>query len=314
MITGGTGFLGSYIARHFVREKGVKDLVLFDRFLDHARIAEIRDEVTLVRGDVLEVQELLEAMNRYRVDRVIHLAFLPGNADPAKLPPYLRVQCMGTANVFDAARIHGIRRVCNASSMAVYGGAQRDRPVTEDDPLYPSGTYGVCKVWTEGIADVYNREHGMEIISLRICASLGLGRLGRSSLASGLMPPDENPHFMANAERAALGEPVMMPPDDEMMDFIYAADGAEVWWLALHAENPAHFVFNMRSEQRPVGDMTRILRRLLPDARIEVEPGPARKGLLLDNRRLVNELGFKARFTLETGLQDYIARVRAVHP
>lgn len=211
LITGGTGFLGSYITRHFVLEKGVKDLVIFDRFPELSRIAEVQDAVTVVRGDVLEPQEILETIERHQIDRIIHLAFLAGAADPMKIPPYLRLECMGTANVFEAARIAGIKPVCNASSMAVYGSRPREQPVTEDAPLAPEGTYGVCKVWTEGIAQVHNQQHGMEIISLRICASLGLGRLGRASLASGLMPPDDQPYFMANPERAALGEPVTMP-------------------------------------------------------------------------------------------------------
>jgi nucleoside-diphosphate-sugar epimerase len=309
MITGGTGFLGSYLARHLVQEKGVTDLVLFDRFPDTGRIAEIADRVTLVRGDVLEPQEILEAMDKYNVDRVVHLAFLPGLAEPGKLVPYLRVQCMGTANVFEAARIHGIKRVCNASSMAVYGRTE-SHPVTEDDPPTPREPYGVCKLWTEGVAEAYNRTHGMEIISLRVCASLGLGRLNRASLASGLMTPDDSPHFMAYPELAALGQPVTMPPDDEMTDFIYAADGAEAWWLALNVERPAHFVFNLCAGQRRIGDMTAHLRRLLPDAEIGVRPGPPRPTLLMDNTRLVTELGFEPRYTLESGLEDYLNRVR----
>lgn len=58
--------------------------------------------------------------------------------------------------------------------------------------------------------------------------------------------------------------------------------------------------------------MTRILRKLLPEATINVSTDrPREGGLRLDNSQLVNELGFKPRFTLETALEDYIARVRA---
>jgi nucleoside-diphosphate-sugar epimerase len=50
MITGGTGFLGSYLTRHLVREKGIsgKDLILFDRYPNKERIADVLNEVTLV--------------------------------------------------------------------------------------------------------------------------------------------------------------------------------------------------------------------------------------------------------------------------
>ncbi|MEE8304519.1 MAG: NAD-dependent epimerase/dehydratase family protein, partial [Candidatus Tectomicrobia bacterium] len=41
--------------------------------------------------------------------------------DQYKPVNYLNVQCMGTANVFEAARLHGVQRVVYASSVAVYG-------------------------------------------------------------------------------------------------------------------------------------------------------------------------------------------------
>ena len=41
MITGGTGFLGSYLARHLVLEKDAGDIVLFDMFPQRSRVTEI---------------------------------------------------------------------------------------------------------------------------------------------------------------------------------------------------------------------------------------------------------------------------------
>ncbi len=121
MITGGTGFLGSYLVRHLVQEKGVTDVVLFDQYPNESRIAEVRDQITVEQGNVLEPYELLRVMERYNVDRVVHLAFILGEPDQYKPVNYLNVQCMGTANVFEAARLHGVQRVVYASSVAVYG-------------------------------------------------------------------------------------------------------------------------------------------------------------------------------------------------
>ena len=69
-------------------------------------------------------------MARYNVDRVVHLANILGGPASEKAVPYLRVQCMGTANVFEACRIHGVSRVVYVSSVAVYGGIpNRDQEV-----------------------------------------------------------------------------------------------------------------------------------------------------------------------------------------
>ena len=115
---------------------------------------------------------------------------------------------------------------------------------------------------------------------------------------------------MVLPERAALGEPIEMPPDDVPVDWIYAADAAEAWYRAMVVENPAHRVFNLRSERRQMGDMTAHLRKLLPEAQISVGTEVPRSLYLMNNDRLVNDLGFQAKWTMETGMVDYLNRVR----
>ena len=311
MITGGTGFLGSYLARHLVQVKGLTELILFDQFPNVERIEEIRDQVTVVKGDVLAPSEILAALKRYDVDRVIHLAFILGEPDPARPVSYLNVQCLGTADVFEAARIHGVKRLVYASSVAVFGHnpPTQNQPVDEDHPPVPNTMYGACKLWSEHIAGVYHRRYGLDVIGLRPCSVFGLGRGQRGSYASGLTPIPDQPHYMVLPERAALGEPVEMPPDEEVADWIYAADAAEAWYRALVVEQPGHRVFNMRAEQRPIGDLTAHLRRLLPDAQITVGTKPGSNLQLMKNDRLREELGFQPRYTIETGLEDYLNRV-----
>ncbi len=311
MITGGTGFLGSYLVRHLVQEKGITDVVLFDQYVNESRIAEVRDHISVEQGNVLEPYELLRVMQRYNVDRVVHLAFILGEPDQFKPTAYLNVQCMGTANVFEAARLHGVRRVVYASSVAVYGHNPPDwNEVTEDDAPSPNTLYGACKLWGEHIADVYTTRYGLDIVSLRPCSVLGLGRGQRGSYASGLTPIPEQPHFMVLPERAALGEAVEMPPDATPVDWLYAADAAEAWYRAAIVESPQYRVFNLRSERRQMGEMTSHLRTLLPEARITVGSEAPRSLYVMNNDRLVNDLGFKAGWTMETGMVDYLNRVR----
>ncbi len=68
MITGGTGFLGSYLARHLVQEKGIRgrELILFDRYPNKERLAEVANDVTVVAGDISEPSEIAAAITNYR--------------------------------------------------------------------------------------------------------------------------------------------------------------------------------------------------------------------------------------------------------
>jgi nucleoside-diphosphate-sugar epimerase len=308
LITGGTGFLGSHLTRHLVLEQGRDDVVLFDNLPVTERIADVADRVHIVRGDVLEIQQLLETMQRHDIDRVVHLAYLAGGEiDPGRAVPYVRVQCLGTVNVFEAARIHGVKRVVNASSVAVYG-APRGGSVDESAPLFPNRPYAACKAWSEQMAAVFNG-WGMEVVSLRVGPSMGVGRLGRATLKAGLT--SERVSFQAAPELAALGRPVTMPPDDQLVDFVYAADTAEAFWRALDAPTVPHPIYNVRAEQRRAGEITAAICELVPDAAIEVADAPMQEVQLMDNSRLVNELGFAPRFTMEAGVERYISAVRA---
>ncbi len=283
------------------------DVVLFDLYPALERIEDIRDQVKIVTGDVLDQGALLDTMAANDIDCVAHLAFMPGTAHPDRIVPYVQMTCVGTATVFEAARLHGVRRLVNASSMAVYGAAVGVE-LDEDYNPRPTVLYGSCKLWTEQLAEIYRQQHGLTVLSLRVAATMGRGRLRRASNAAGLMG-EEKPHFMAFPELAAHGQPVTMPPDAQITEFLYAADAAEAWWLALTAPPPPHAVFNLTAGRYPVGELTAAMRRLLPQADISVATEPFLPGPLLSNRRLVEELGFRPTYTLEAGLEEYLLQV-----
>jgi UDP-glucose 4-epimerase len=313
MITGGTGFLGSYLARYLVNQEHREDVVIFEKFLNPGRIHDIVDKVTVVQGDVQEPLAVLEAMRTHNVDKVLHLAFIAGVEEPGKALPYLQFQCGATATVYECARLAGIKRVVNASSHAVYG-ARFDKAVTEDDTLRPGGQlYAACKIWTEHVAENYNQRYGMEIVSLRMQSGYGIGRVQRArDWAAGLLNPDgwKKPNYRANAELAAQGHAVSMPPDEEIDDFLHASDTAQAFWLAATADKVPSAVYNVAGEHRPVGDYTRIMRELLPDAQVTVGP-MQRNPTLLDSTRIRAELGFAPKYTLETGLAEYVRDVKS---
>ena len=119
LITGGTGLMGAGIAKRLVN-RGEKP-VLFDIYPAYWRIEDIKDRVTVVRGTVTNLHEVLHVIKRNKVDKVIHLAFFLGaesNADPLAAT---YVNCIGTLNTYEAGRLLSLERVCVASSIAVYG-------------------------------------------------------------------------------------------------------------------------------------------------------------------------------------------------
>ena len=84
----------------------------------------------------------------------------------------------GTKNIYEAARLHGIKRVVFASSNHTTGAYEglppglhtKDNPnlITVNDPIRPDGFYGVSKATGEAIARMYYDLYGLESICLRI--------------------------------------------------------------------------------------------------------------------------------------------------
>ncbi len=316
MITGGTGFLGSYLTRHLVREKGIsgKDLVLFDRYPSRERIGEVLDQVNLVTGDITEPIELAAAVKQYNVDQIYHLAAILGDPAPGQVVSYMKVMCDGTLNVFETSRVMGVKRVVYASSVAVFGrGSMRGKrtgdELDEDAPPSPGGFYGMCKLYSESLAALYSRRFGLESVGLRPTSVFGLGRGARGSYASGLLLP-QDVHYMVLPELAALGKQVAMPPDDTESDWIYAADAAEAWYRAMTTPKPPRLVYNLAAERRRMADVTAHLRKLLPDAEIGVDEKRVTTTPNMNCQNLRKELGFEPKYTMETGLTHYLNMVR----
>jgi nucleoside-diphosphate-sugar epimerase len=251
------------------------------------------------------------AIEDHDIDRIAHFAFILGSPARGRMIPYVRVQALGTANVFEAARATDVRRVLFGSSVAAYG-KQEAAVLTEDLVVNPMEPYGSSKVWCEALGRYYTERLGLDVVTLRFGSTFGLGRAWRGSYSSGLLDPPRQIHYMARVEEAVRGRAIEMPRDDALADWTYAADAAQAAWLALTAKHLSHQLYNVGAERRPVGDFTRAMRELLPDASITVsEEEPGHPHSPMDSTRLKTDLGFAPRYSLKAGLEDYIERVRA---
>lgn len=303
LITGGTGFLGRHLIRHLLQAEE-KDLVILDAVPNMKAIADVAAHVKVAPGDVMEVTALIDTINKYKVEGIIHLAYLLGTGGIRNPLPSINVNCIGTTNVFEAARLTGIKRVVYMSSVAVFpmrttlAGSE----LSEDDPPAPDSVYGACKLFNEHIATYYANAYGLDPIGIRPTSVFGEGRGHRRGAGAD--------HFMVLPELALLGHPVTMPPDEQVSDWMYCRDAAEVFLRAYRVKNPPHRIFNMSGAPRKTGEITAYLRELLPQAKISVSDKPFVMTSLLKTDRLREELGFTPKYTVEEGILAYLNDVR----
>jgi len=93
------------------------------------------------------------------VDAVVHLAAIPASGIHTEETTF-RTNMLSTYNVFEAARLLGLRRVVWASSETILGlPFEREQPayapIDEEAPAYPESSYAISKVLSEAVGDVH---------------------------------------------------------------------------------------------------------------------------------------------------------------
>ena len=160
LLTGGAGFIGSHTYVALVAAGF--DVVILDNFENaHAdvpdRLRQITGKpVTVLRADVRNQAQVVEALQGQALDAVVHFAAkksIPeGQANPAL---YYRSNCAGLMNVAEAAMDQGVKAFVFSSSAAVYGNTDT-MPITEDAPINPESVYGR----TKAIGEAYLQDLG----------------------------------------------------------------------------------------------------------------------------------------------------------
>jgi len=162
LVTGAAGLLGRHVVAELVAHGC--DVRGFDRRKGDAAIewhvADVTD-ADAVRAAVSDV------------DAVLHIAAVP-NIWSGDARTIMRVNTLGTFNVFDCAEAAGIRRVVFCSSDSVVGYTVREGtmvppryiPIDLEHPLQATDPYALSKVVGEDIARAYSLR-GMEVVALR---------------------------------------------------------------------------------------------------------------------------------------------------
>ena len=119
-------------------------------------------------GDLRDYLELVEAMRSRGVTDVVHSGAISHPMLLADQPSGLvAINVGGTANVLEAARRAGVRRIVFISSAAVYGSSSPDREFEEASPLNPDGIYAATKAAGEMLVRGFGARFGLDFVILR---------------------------------------------------------------------------------------------------------------------------------------------------
>jgi UDP-glucuronate 4-epimerase len=180
LVTGGAGFLGSHLVDRLL-ERG-DEVVCLDSFTDYYPPAIKRRNIkphatnprfTLVEGDICQPKLVAAVFERFRPERVVHLAARVGVGPSVVDPlPYEEVNCRGTLEFLMQSAKYAVQQFVFASSSSVYG-IGRKMPLVETESCRPISPYAATKRAGELMCHTYHHLHGLPVTCLRFFTAYG---------------------------------------------------------------------------------------------------------------------------------------------
>jgi UDP-glucose 4-epimerase len=307
LVTGGAGYIGSVVA-HQLLERGDEVAVLDD--LSRGHRGAVPDGARFIEVSLAD-PEATRAALREGFDGVLHFAALALVAESVEFPErYHRGNFVGTLNLLDAMREHGISKLVFSSTCATYGEPERV-PMPETLPTNPVNAYGNSKLAVDRMIGDECRAHGLAATSLRYFNVAG---------ASGPYGEDHYPetHLIPLVLQAAAGtrEHVSVfgtdyPTDDgtAVRDYIHVEDLGRAHLLALDRVTAGrHNIYNLGnglgfSVRQVIDAARRVTGREIPVREEPRRPGdPAQ--LVASSELIREELGWEPEKDLEAMIAD----------
>jgi UDP-glucose 4-epimerase len=299
LVTGGAGFIGSFIVDQML-EAGAEHVTVVDDFV-RGRPQNVADAVGTGRVEVVE-GDIRDAALVDRLtdgcDLVFHQAALRITQSAEEPLRAIQVMVNGTQNVLEAARRHGVKKIAAASTASVYGDPSY-LPMDEQHPFNNRTLYGAAKIANEQILRAYNEMYGLEYVMFRPFNVYG-PRMDVFGAYTEVM--------IRWLERLGRGEaPIIFGDGLQTMDFVYVEDVAEAYVKAM-ASDVSDEVFNCGTGvETSLRELCTMLCAAAGYPNVEPVYAPARTVNNVSRRqactkRARERVGFEARTALPEGL------------
>jgi nucleoside-diphosphate-sugar epimerase len=322
LVTGATGAIGPRVVQALY-EAGYQIRTLS---LDKPQDGLLPDSVEVQVGDITDPLAVQAAMQG--VEAVIHLAALLHivNPPPALRQKYEQINVGGTANVVNAARQAGVKRVVFFSTIAVYGYTS-GQILTEDTPPQPDTFYAQTKLAAEHVVLGAKRQDGQPLGTV-----LRLGAIYGSRVKG---------NYRRLAQALAHGRFIPIGKGYNRRTLIYDRDVARAAVLAAQHPAAAGRIYNVSDGQfhelnKIIDTICEALGRTPP--RLSVPLGPVRSAtrvlegvgrlvgykppitqatidkytedVAVDSRLIQTELNFIPQFDLRSGWHETIMEMQ----
>lgn len=309
LVTGAAGFIGSHFCERVLAEG--HEVIALDNFDDFYRaeikrrnIAAFIQNARLYEGDIRDETFIARVFAENRPDAVVHIAAKAGVRPSIENPRlYIEVNVLGTLNLLEACRRHGVSRFTLASTSSIYG-VNSKVPFSESDPVHATlSPYAASKLCAEQLGSNYARLHGLTVTALRYFTVYG---------------PRQRPDLAIHkfARNILEGRPIPKFGDGSARrDYTYVEDIVDGTWRAAQYTATPFEIFNLGNHQTTsLNELISTLEDVCGKKAI-IEKHPDQPGdvplTYADITKSHNLLGYQPRTSVREGLQKFVAWLRS---
>ena len=251
IVFGATGFIGMYTVEQLIMDgKRVVATGRNEKMRQHFE----KLGCQYISLDITKEEDFLK-LPTGEIKGVLLLAgLLPANTkadlvENENAADYFRVNVIGTINVLEYCRTHGIRKVIGCCSYSDVSGAwNKGYAITEEEPRNfrftgDHAVYVISKNASNDVMEYYNQQHNMKCAWFRLPPVYGVG-------PHGIIYVNGKPYksgIQTFIEKAQKGEDIEIWGDPHITrDIIYVKDVARAFSMALDSEK-TYGLYNMTS-------------------------------------------------------------------
>jgi UDP-glucose 4-epimerase len=319
LLTGGAGYIGSHMAVALAQAR--HQPVVLDNFCNSkpsvmGRLAALCGEaLPLVEADVRDTAAVARALNKYRIEAVVHFAALKAVGESVAKPLlYFENNVGGLLSLLKAMQSNGCRQIVFSSSAVVYGDPARV-PISEDDLVGYTNAYAQTKLVGEQFLEALAQsDSSWRVAVLRYFNPVGAhpsGQIGEdpSGIPNNLVPYIAQVAVGRRERLQVFGSDYATPDGTGVRDYIHIQDlvAGHLASLRVLGERGSHLV-NLGtgrgySVMEVIDAYARASGRPIPYEVVPRRPGDVAT-VFTDPTRAQALLGWQAKFDLDDMCQS----------